>query len=124
MTLCHGCKKETKKKHIHEVSFDRVIVNICEDCKKDVPQRMGTPVPLKRRKRSAMPGTSGLKKIHSLTARFVNRKPGTPNSPPSTVFFTSTPVTNPAVDLSCSVEPMPSTSGSGSGPAAMYAIDE
>ena len=113
MTICHGCKKETKKKHIHEVSFDNIIVNICEDCKKDVPQRMGRPVPLKRRKRSAMPGTSGLKKIHSLTARFVNRKPGTPNSPSSTV-----------VDLSCSVEPMPSTSGSGSGPAAMYAIDE
>ena len=115
MTLCHGCKKETKKKHIHEVSFDNVIVNICEDCKKDVPQRMGKPAVMKGKR-------SGLKKIHSLTARFVNRKPTPPlSNRPLLSGATDTPI----VITSAQVDPMPSTSGtSGSGSVTICTIGE
>ena len=30
MTTCHGCNKDTKKKYIHEVTFENVIVNILD----------------------------------------------------------------------------------------------
>ena len=115
MTLCHGCKKETKKKHIHEVSFDNVIVKICEDCKKDVPQRMGKPIIMERKR-------PGLKKIHSLTARFVKRKP----TPPLSTSPTSSETTDtPTVITSAQVDPMPSTSGtSGSGSVTICTIGE
>ena len=115
MTLCHGCKKETKKKHIHEVSFDNIIVNICEDCKKDVPQMVGKPVVTKRKR-------SGLKKIHSLPARFIKRKPTPPlsKSPSS-----SGAVDTPTVITSAQVDPIPSTSGtSESGSVTIRTIGE
>ena len=48
-TLCHGCKKDTKKSKIQEVNFESTNVNICQDCMKDGPHRMGTicEVPLR-----------------------------------------------------------------------------
>ena len=111
----------------HRRTFENVIVNICEDCMKDIPQRMGKPTepePLKKVK-SAKAGTSGLKglknkaaKLQSnLTARFINetsaRKPSISinlsSNKSSSVVIDDTPSA-----ISTTPDPIPSTSGSGS----------
>ena len=127
MTTCHGCNKDTKKKYIHEVTFENVIVNICEDCMKDIPQRMGKPTepePLKKVK-SAKAGTSGLKglknkaaKLQSnLTARFINETSA--RKPSISINLSSNKSSSEVIDdtpsaISTTPDPIPSTSGSGS----------
>ena len=79
---------------------------------KDVPHRTGTPKEPLKKTQSAKAATSGLKtKAAKLIPRFKTHKKAKPTKKRPSSGLTDTP--NPEDPLN-SVEPMPSTSGSGS----------